>query len=225
MKAAIKAIVESYQDPVVRTYSRIRFMILRRPLLEEIDQWLPTQGRVLDLGSGFGLFSLYFATTQPAREVVGVELSARRVAQATSSAERLGRRNVRYEVANVLEWDAPGRFDAIYMLDVIHHLPQDSVPAFLEKLISLLKPGGTMLLKDVSNRPRYKMLFTLALDRLMVGAEPIHYWSPPVLAEVLAGLGMDVKRHLMNDVLPYPHVLYICRRRDDVAAGQGGSAR
>jgi 2-polyprenyl-3-methyl-5-hydroxy-6-metoxy-1,4-benzoquinol methylase len=211
----IKDIVDSYQDPIIKAYSRIRFTILRQPFLEEIDQWLPEEGRVLDLGSGFGLFSLYFATTQPKRHVVGVELSEKRVVQARSSAQRLGLHNVEYHVANVLEWDAPGGlFDAIYMLDVLHHLPHDSVPTFLARLVSLLEPGGTLLLKDVSDKPRYKMLFTLALDRLMVGREPIRYWSPAALAEVLQDLGMDVKRHLMNDILPYPHVLYICKRND-----------
>lgn len=209
----IKSIVDSYQDPIIKTYSRIRFTILRQPFLEEIDQWLPSEGRVLDLGSGFGLFSLYFATTQPRRHVLGVELSEKRVQQARESAERLGLRNVEYHVADVLQWEPPGgRFDAIYMLDVVHHLPYASVPAFLGRLCSLLEPGGTLLLKDVSDRPRYKMLFTLALDRLMVGLDPIRYWSPPALAEVLQNLGMDVKRHTMNDVLPYPHVLYICRK-------------
>jgi 2-polyprenyl-3-methyl-5-hydroxy-6-metoxy-1,4-benzoquinol methylase len=211
----IKAIVDSYQDPIIKTYSRIRFTILRQPFLEEIDQWLPAEGRVLDLGSGFGLFSLYFATTHPKRHVVGVELSEKRVAQARASAQRLGLANVEYHVADVLQWEAPGGlFDAIYMLDVVHHLPQESVPAFLARLVSLLKPGGTLLLKDVSDKPRYKMLFTLALDRLMVGMEPIRYWSPAALGEVLQNLGLDVKRHLMNDILPYPHVLYICKRTE-----------
>jgi len=67
--------------------------------------------------------------------------------------------------------------------------------------------------KDVSNTPRYKMLFTLALDRLMVGRQPIRYWSPSDLTALLRRLGFDVKRHLMKDVLPYPHILYICRRQ------------
>jgi len=211
----IKGIIKSYHDPIIKTYSLIRFTILHGPFLEELDQWLPEEGRVLDLGSGFGLFSLYFATTNPRRQIVGVELSAKRVELARRSAERLKLQNVEYHEANVLDWKPEGRFDAIYMLDVIHHLPHDQVPAFLERLASLLEPGGTLLVKDVSNTPRYKMLFTLALDRLMVGRQPIRYWSPSDLTALLRRLGFDVKRHLMKDVLPYPHILYICRRRAD----------
>ena len=208
----IDDIVRSYDDTLIQSYSRIRFMILRQPFLEELDQWLPKEGRILDLGSGFGLFSLYFATTEPRRNILGVELSERRVAEATRSAQRLGRANVEYQNANVLDWNAKGVFEAIYMLDVVHHLPEDSVPHFFERIEQLLKPGGVLLVKDVSDRPRYKMLFTLALDRLMVGREPIKYWSPPRLAQLLKELGLDVKRHLMNDILPYPHVLYVCHK-------------
>ena len=75
-----------------------------------------------------------------------------------------------------------------------------------------LKPGGVLLMKEVADRPRYKMLFTLALDRLMVGREPIHYWPPAELARVLEGLGFEVKTHRMTDFLPYPHILYIAKR-------------
>jgi len=59
----------------------------------------------------------------------------------------------------------------------------------------------------------------LWLDRLMVGmSEPIHYWPPRELSELLGDMGFDVKRHAMKDFLPYPHVLYVCTLRDAEAA-------
>ena len=120
--------------------------------------------------------------------------------------------NVEYDVANVLEWHPPEDFDAIYLLDVVHHLPVAEVPRFLRALCKMIKPGGVLVLKEVADRPRLKMLFTLALDRLMVGMEPIHYWSPDELKELLESLGFRVFRHRMTDFLPYPHILYIAHR-------------
>lgn len=143
--------------------------------------------------------------------MTGVELNPRRVQWARDCASRIGVENVHYEVSNVLDWQGDRSFDAIYMLDLIHHLPSGEVPGFLEKVKSLLRPEGILLLKDVSDRPHYKRLFTLVLDRVMVGWEPIHYWPPAELAALLEGLGFDVKRHAMNDYLPYPHMLYVCR--------------
>ena len=53
--------------------------------------------------------------------------------------------------------------------------------------------------------------FTLLLDRLMVGWEPIHYWSRSDMSGMLAALGFTVRVHRMKDFLPYPHVLYVAQ--------------
>jgi 2-polyprenyl-3-methyl-5-hydroxy-6-metoxy-1,4-benzoquinol methylase len=207
----IARIVASYGDPITRLYSRIRFTILRQPFLEEIGQYLPSEGRVLDFGCGFGLFSLYYASQAPGRQVTGIDLNPARIERARASARKLGLTNVRYEPGDVLEWQPEQLFDAIYMLDVIHHLPAAMVPEFLARLRSFLAPGGILVIKEVADRPLFKMLFTLALDRLMVGMEPIRYWPPDELRGLLQKLGFEIRRHRMTDILPYPHILYVGR--------------
>ena len=53
-----KRIIGSYRNLIIRTYCYIRFLIMNMRILEEIEQYLPKTGRVLDVGCGFGLFSL-----------------------------------------------------------------------------------------------------------------------------------------------------------------------
>ena len=211
----VKRIIDNQESFIVRLYARIRFQILRQTFLQEIGQYLPREGRVLDLGCGFGLFSLYFAIDAPGREMSGVDRNPDRIKLAETCAARLGVTNVDYIASDVLAWEGDSNFDAIYMLDLVHHLPRDQVSSFLEQVRSMLQDGGMLILKEVSNKPYYKRMFTYALDRLMVGMEPIHYWDPDELTALLDRLGLDVKRHTMNDYLPYPHILYICTRRDD----------
>jgi len=208
----IRDIINSYDSFIVRAYSRLRFAILRQPFLEEIGQYLPTAGRILDLGCGFGLFSLYFAATYPDRSLCGVDLNRRRIDYAWTSAERLRLSNVEYHIGDAFDWNTSESFDAIYLLDLLHHMPREKVNAFLEKATSLLRDDGILIVKEVANRPRYKMWFTLLLDRLMVGWDPIYYWPPHDLSAMLEQLGFDVVRHRMIDILPYPHILYIGRR-------------
>src|SRR5216684_3660313 len=105
---AIRSVIRAYDDPIVRAYCWGRFWILRQRFLDEIGQYLPARGRVLDLGCGFGLFSL---------------------------------------------------------------------------------------------------------DKVMDPRTPVNYWSADELQALLEDVGFEVHRHLMVDVLPYPHVLYIGRRR------------
>jgi 2-polyprenyl-3-methyl-5-hydroxy-6-metoxy-1,4-benzoquinol methylase len=214
----IRRIIDSYRG-LPRLYSRIRFSILRQNFLEEIGQYLPRRGRILDLGSGFGLFSLYFALCEPERELIGVERSRERVALARASAQTLSLANVRYDCCDVLDWKGDGPFDAVYLLDLVHHLPVAEVAGFLEAVCAQLRPGGTLILKEVADRPHAKRLFALLLDRLMVGREPIRYWPPAELSALLENLGFDVKRHRMNDIFPFPHILYVCRAHEPEPLG------
>src|SRR2546428_8992252 len=93
----IRSIVRAYDDPVVRAYCWARFLVLRQRFLEEIGQYLPPAGPVLDIGCGFGLFSLYYAATGPARFLRGLDVSARRIALARRAAPRLRLHKVAYE--------------------------------------------------------------------------------------------------------------------------------
>ena len=210
---AIRSVIRAYDDPIVRAYCWGRFWILRQRFLDEIGQYLPPRGRVLDLGCGFGLFSLYYATARPALSVEGFDRNPRRIAMARAAAARLGLPNVRYEIGDVMDFKSGERFDAAYMLDIVHHIPPHAVRPLVEHVARTLPAGGRLLVKDVDRHPAYKRWFTLALDKVMDPAAPVRYWAADELQNLLEEVGFDVHRHLMVDVLPYPHVLYIARRR------------
>jgi len=209
----IRKVVRAYDDPVVRAYCSARFLILRQRFLEEIGQYLPATGPVLDIGCGFGLFSLYYAATAPGRFVRGLDLSARRIAMARRAARRLGLDNVAYEQGDARDFKGDTEMAAAYMLDIVHHVPASTVPSLLTQLRRCLASGGVLLVKDVDTRPAPKRWFTWTLDRLMAPRTPVRYWSTEELTAALERAGFRVRRHLMVDLLPYPHVLYICEAR------------
>ena len=121
--ATVKRIIRAYDDPIVRAYCWVRFGILRQRFLDEIGQYLPEAGPVLDIGCGFGLFSLYYAATGPRRFVRGLDLSGGRIALARRAAARLGLDNVAYEEADARDFKGDGEVAAAYMLDIVHHVP------------------------------------------------------------------------------------------------------
>jgi 2-polyprenyl-3-methyl-5-hydroxy-6-metoxy-1,4-benzoquinol methylase len=214
-RAGVRRIIRAYDDPVVRAYCWLRFGILRQRFLDEIGQYLPESGPVLDIGCGFGLFSLYFALAAPGRFVHGVDVSARRIALARRAASRLGVGNVAYEVGDARDFKGDGDVVAAYMLDIVHHIPPAAVPSLLRRLHRSLGPAGTLVVKDVDARPAAKRWFTWMLDKAMAPATPVHYWAADELTALLEATGFRVRRHLMVDVLPYPHVLYACEKRAD----------
>jgi 2-polyprenyl-3-methyl-5-hydroxy-6-metoxy-1,4-benzoquinol methylase len=211
-RAAIARVVGAYDNWVIRSYCRVRFLILRQRFLDEISQYLPHSGVVLDLGCGFGLFSLYYAQTRPGLRLYGVDLDARRVGIAREAGRRLGLTNVEYVVSDVRHFRAEREYAGAYMLDIVHHIEPHTVRPLLAELHAALSPGACLLVKDVDTRPVYKRWFTHALDLLVSPASPPHYWAAETLQVALEDAGFRVFRHSMVDFLPYPHVLYICRK-------------
>jgi len=197
--------------PIERAYAYARFVIMRQKLLAMMNLILPDEGRILDVGCGFGLFSAYFALMCPGRRLVGVDPSARRVEMARSVATRLELAN-EYRHGTVATASLRGPFDAIFMLDVLHHVPPDSQLELLTDLHRLLAPGGVMLIKDVTTDQPLKLKFTELLDRVMVGFdEPLAYRHHHDWSRLLAGLGMRTRIVRVPDVLPYPHVVIVAR--------------
>ena len=193
---------------VERAYASVRFSILRPKLLSVMDLLLTDEGRILDVGCGFGLFAAYFGQTQPGRSIVGIDPNARRVDLARAVATSLDCTAHRFHVGDVRTVPLEGRFDAAYVLDVMHHIPAADQRSVLERLRDLLVPGGMLLIKDITTEPHFQLLFTEALDRLMVGfQEPLAYRHHQDWGAILTSLGFKVRIVRVPDVLPYPHVV------------------
>src|SRR5579859_363184 len=101
---------------VERAYASVRFSILRPKLLSVMDLMLTDEGRILDVGCGFGLFAAYFGQTQRRRSIVGIDPDTRRVRIARDVAASLGLDQHEFVVGDVRDARLAGPFDAVYML-------------------------------------------------------------------------------------------------------------
>lgn len=205
------SIIGSYESAIIRAYCWGRFQILHKRFLDEVGQYLPANGKILDIGCGFGLFSLYFSQKHPGRQVHGFDLNGKRIATAKKSAEKLGLANASFHAEDATKWKGAEKFDAAYMLDIIHHIPREAVDGLIGQLRQLVSPTGIVVIKDVNSKPWFKTAFTWALDKVMDPKTPVHYWPMDELRAKLERAGFSVHAHQMIDVLPYPHVIYICR--------------
>jgi 2-polyprenyl-3-methyl-5-hydroxy-6-metoxy-1,4-benzoquinol methylase len=201
--------------PVERAYALVRFGIFRTKFLALMNLALPDEGRLLDIGCGFGLFSVYFALMGERRRIRGIDPDHRRVTMARRVAAALGVSDrVEYEVGTAEALPLGEPYAGIYMLDVLHHLRHDQQVPLLHRLRRLVAPGGTLLIKDVTTDAPLKLRFTELLDRVMVGwDEPLAYRHHGEWSGLLHRLGFSVRTVRVPDILPYPHVVMLARSR------------
>ena len=210
---AIKRVVNAYDERIVRAYCTKRFIIQNNRIFVEIEQYLAKKGTVLDVGCGFGLFSLYFASMHPDLHFLGLDRNPRRIEMAKKAAGRLGLKNVQYEIGDVCSFTYSGEIHGVYMLDLIHHIPQESVESLIHEIARRLVPHGRMIIKDIEPSPFCKMAFTWLLDKLMDFRSPVHYWPPSQVKQLLLSEGFGATfKHSLLDYLPYPHVIHIAEK-------------
>jgi SAM-dependent methyltransferase len=145
--------------------------------LEFVTSGLAFNGkRILDVGGGIGLLSLY-AAEKGARDVVCLEPEsdgATSGAWATFETLRheLGANQVKYIASTLQEYNAPpDTFDFILLANSINHIDEwacehlrDSPEAveryhdICESLYRLTAPGGTVVITDVSPRNLFRRL-------------------------------------------------------------------
>ncbi|MCC6906280.1 MAG: class I SAM-dependent methyltransferase [Anaerolineae bacterium] len=209
-----RRIIEAYSNPVIRLYASLRFRIINSGFLEMIEQHLPPEGRVLDLGCGFGLFDCYFAQHGPRRDIHGIEINPRRVALARQTAAALGLPNIAFSIADATTLPASaGPFDAVVVLDLMHHVSREAADHLIEVIHEQLRPGGVFIMKDVGVSPFWKLWFTYLLDKVMMPFKPVHYRDGYIWRDTLHKAGFStVYLYRINDYLPYPHILLVCSK-------------
>ena len=207
-------VIHAYDNQIVKAYCTVRFLIMNMRILEEIGQYLPKSGRILDVGCGFGLFTLYYALESKDRHFTSLDIDKKRILMAQKAAESLNIRNqVSFITCPAQEIERmEDSFSGAYMLDLLHHLPQGCLRRLLTNLHRLLDKGGILIVKDIATSPRWKKWFTGLADLAIWPSMPPHYVDVQTLCYELERVGFDVKIHTLLDILPYPHVMYICRK-------------
>ena len=209
-------IVDVYDSTIIRAYCKARFKIININILQMLGLCLRGKRRILDIGCGFGLFGCYFSAMYPEISYTGYDLSQRRVDQANRAAEKLGLKNALFKVGDARDLDINDEFDAILMVDLLHHIDNSAKARLLEACRSHLAVDGRLIVKDVMTSPFIKIAFTWSLDVLMTRSFAMWYLSESNFYETIRPHFNRVEMFPIVDWLPYPHVIYLCENSDPV---------
>jgi 2-polyprenyl-3-methyl-5-hydroxy-6-metoxy-1,4-benzoquinol methylase len=162
---------------------------------ETIQEFLKDESftEFLDIGCGDGSLSLPLLTAQ--RHLTLVDLSEGMLSVAQSKIPKDLIDHVKIFNMDAMAADlAPQAYDAIFCVGVLAHV--DSPEALLNKIISLLKPGGILILEQTEAR-HFMTLFTNFLDDMRRLFAPESYKRNQVLSSELLGFlakrGFDLK--------------------------------
>ncbi|KXZ45644.1 hypothetical protein GPECTOR_52g44 [Gonium pectorale] len=99
--------------------------------------------RVLELGCGWGSFSLFAAARYPASTFTAVSNSATQKAFIDEEAKKRGITNLNVMTANMVDFEAPGEpYDRVVSIEMFEHMK--NYKSLLKKVSSWMRPGGKL---------------------------------------------------------------------------------
>jgi len=122
----------------------------------------PSTRKILDIGCGSGTISFYLGSK--GYRVSGIDISSKAIVSCTESTKRMGLKNVDFKLSNFPNDKIFGKYDFVFLSEVIEHLPNDILA--LKKIYNLLSSQGTLFLSTPSNNaPLYRWGLTKEFDK------------------------------------------------------------
>ena len=190
----------------VKWYVRLRWLICP---FEKIAQHVPLKGTIVDVGCGYGLLSNLLALTSPERDVIGIDLSPRRIRAAQGTVK--DRRNIKFllQDANSLKVE---NCDVFVMSDFLHHLPYRHQEELLAVCCQKLSKNGLLIMEEVDGKPYWKYQFNIIVDEFLNLGKRIYFRNSSEYVKLLSRIGFQVSTETAHKGLPFSDILYLCKK-------------
>lgn len=205
----------AYATADLWTRLHVRYRVRMTPF-GAIEALVPRSGSVLDVGCGHGVFSVWLAESSSQRTVHGVDVSEAKLVHARRAVAVAGLGD-RVRIDSVLPgWEpATSMYDSVVVNDVLYLLDEPHARRLLVSCCRALRPGGTLVVKEVSDSPRPKYLLGLAQEWIAVRwlgiTEGAGFTPRPLdlVGATLDDLGWSVREWRLDRGYPYSHAALV----------------
>ena len=139
-------------------YGLLDLLLLRAwHIQRELKKWIngrasagnPVQA-IYDAGAGFGQYSYWLSGLLPKARILALDVKEEQVADCNGFFQRIGRRQVKFEVGDVTRFQQAESFDLVVCVDVMEHILEDE--AALRCYSTSLKEGGMLIISTPSDQ-------------------------------------------------------------------------
>jgi len=136
-----------------RLYARIRYATAP---LGKVAALVPRDvASVVELGCSAGVFANVLKVRRPELDVVGVDADESKITAAAKTAR--GRSGVKFVVDDAYAYvESRGPFDAVAVVDMLYLLPPSRQDELIRLAADKLRPGGYLIIKEMTDRPVWK---------------------------------------------------------------------
>ena len=193
-------------------YTRMRWRLCP---FEEIEKHVPKEGRIIDIGCGYGLLANFLALRSSKRDVIGIDLSVGRVRVAQKTTD--SRTRVQFKLMDALDLRL-GEYSTVVMSDFLHHIDSEAQHELLTRCYQELPTGSFLIIQEVDDRPRWKYWFAIMSDKILNVGERQFFRSSRDFQKLLHRIGFYIRVKKVDKGIPLSDVLFICEKKGSLEA-------
>ena len=188
-----------------------RMIFKYRPYIcpfHRLIEFVPRDCRLLDAGCGAGLWLMILKDLDRIKSGRGFDVDAASIDVARDLSKDIG--GLEFKAVEPDGQWPQGEYDALSMIDVLHHIPAGHKKLFLEN-IGKLAPKR-MIFKDIDPTAFFKKSMN-SLHDMVLSQQFTSYARCEDVSDMLIAMGYDITHFERCDMLWYSHYIIIADRK------------
>ncbi|HSY61878.1 MAG TPA: class I SAM-dependent methyltransferase, partial [Cytophaga sp.] len=198
-----------YKGPILEWYYRIKVMLEKS--YQGFDGLIPKQGKIYDLGCGYGFLDYFLQLKSAERTIIGVDYDGDKITVANNSYLKNDQLTfIENDVMQVVIENA----DAVVILDVLHYLCAENQQKLIRSTYEGLNAGGILIIRDgdssqVEKHKGTKLTEFFSTKLLMFNKQTEHelcFISSETIIKTLNDYNVEVK--IVDDTKYTSNIIY-----------------
>lgn len=182
----------------------------------KIASFLPFEGKIADLGCGYGLMALALKYQSRARILFGMDHDERRIEANNILTKEHSIEGVFFETASINDWIAPQKYDGISLIDVAHYFSFDTQKKIFREIYNGLNDDGVFVFREL-NRVKTARSFLNQIHEYIftalgiTKAQELHFRDDKGWEELARIVGFEVESFPCRS-LWFNDFLFVCKK-------------
>ncbi|MBM3435117.1 MAG: methyltransferase domain-containing protein [Bacteroidetes bacterium] len=202
-----------YRGPVLEWYLRIKLKLEKNYNL--INEIVPRQGAITDIGCGYGFMPVMLALCSDRRKITGIDYDENKILTAQNCAEDIP--NLEFIHADIGNQQLQAS-DVFMLMDVLHYMSEDKQTALLKRCFESLNPNGIIIIRDADADLKKRTTGTTITEFFSTRSgfnkkeEMLRFVSGQLIRKLATDHGFKVK--VIDNTKFTSNLIYILRKVD-----------
>lgn len=183
-----------FRGPVLEWYLRIKLSLEKN--YYPINEIVPRQGTITDIGCGYGFMSVMMALTSDKRMITGIDYDEDKIITAQNCTEDL--ENLKFVQDDIIHKQLMPS-DVFLLMDVLHYMSEKKQISLIKNCIASLNENGMILIRDADADLRNRTVGTRTTEFFSTHfgfnktTEKLSFVSGQIIRKLATEHGLSVK--------------------------------